>query len=487
MINPLGESDLSCANGGTNQSGATGRKKPNRVNWQGRNSFDDYPGAPTYLLKVKGVNPGDICPECNKGKLYNSEERKLLQFTGNMPVSVTRYKKQVLRCNACSNMVMNNQDIRKWDNSARSAIILQKMYGMPFYRLSRLQSLTGIPLAASTAWKQCLDTWQEVGRHIYKELLSLASQGTTFHVDDTGAKILEVIAANKGLPLKDRRACNTTTICTKTKSGQVIILYITANKHAGENFAHLLANRIIDKDYQGRDHYLKLITDASNRNKPVLTDEDKWLLTKIINANCLAHGQRKYSEIEAYYPEECKYFLTQTRAIYHNEHKCKGYNDRQRLKYHKKYSSPYIKNIYNKIEELFRKKQVEPNSSLGKAMRYWLNNKDGLTKFLKVKGISLDNNWAERMLRGIIMQRKNSLFFKTKDSAAVLSGLHSIVRTCQENGINSFSYLNWLQDNWLKVENNPKDYLPFSYVKYVSGNIEGDTNNVDKEALSRAA
>ncbi|WP_250311031.1 hypothetical protein [Rickettsia endosymbiont of Oedothorax gibbosus] len=33
-----------------------------------------------------------------------------------------------------------------------------------------------------------------------------------------------------------------------------------------------------------------------------------------------------------------------------------------------------------KIDELFNDKKVEPNSRLGQAMKYWINNKEGLTQ-----------------------------------------------------------------------------------------------------------
>ncbi len=111
-------------------------------------------------------------------------------------------------------------------------------------------------------------------------------------------------------------------------------------------------------------------------------------------------------------------------------------------------------------------KLVEPNSALGKAMNYWLNNKTGLTRFLKVKGAPLDNNKSERALKSIILQRKNSLFFKTRNSAAIWSGLSSIVRTCEANGINGFAYFNWIQTNWNKVQKDASSYLPWKYLEY---------------------
>jgi transposase len=431
----------------------SGEVKVNRKNWEGKYSYEDYAGAQTHYLKVEGVKSGDCCNSCFKGRLYKGEDLKLLEFTGSAPVTVTRYKKEVLRCNACGATVRNNQEIKKWHNSARSSIILQKTHGMPFYRLACLQTLSGTPVAPSTSWQQCYDVWQEAGMYIYKELLTLAAKSKTLHMDDTRARILEVIKAKVDSPEEKHRACNTTVICAKTLKDESIILYITNSTHGGENLTKLLEGR-------HRDDKLKLMTDASNYNKSATSDE-------IIHAYCLAHGQRKYSEIEKYYPEECKYFLSQTRAIYHNEHKVLDCSERERFEYHKKYSSIHIDNIYNKIEELFKNKIIEPNSLLGKAMRYWVNNKDGLTRFLEVEGISLDNNLSERSLKGIILARKNSLFFKTKNSAQILSELHSIVQTCKENSINSFGYLNWIQDNWLKVQKEPQNYLPFAYAESI--------------------
>jgi hypothetical protein len=291
-------------------------------------------------LKPESTESGDICPCCQRGKLYDSEERKLLQFTGSSPVNVTKYTKQVLRCNACGSSVINNRNINKWTNSSRSSIVMQKVHGIPFNRLSKLQGLSGVPIAVSTLWHQCLDVWKEVGCHIYNELLGLIAECKSFNLDDTGAKILEVTRANKLLPKGKGRSCNTTTICARTANNEAIVLYITSNTQAGENITPILKNRRNKKDS------IHLITDASSRNKPVLKEEDKWLLDNIVIIYCLAHGQRKFSDIEEYYPEECGYFLTQTRAIYHNEHQCKGYSPEEKLPYHQEHSSRYIKQIY---------------------------------------------------------------------------------------------------------------------------------------------
>ncbi|WP_342271515.1 IS66 family transposase [Candidatus Tisiphia endosymbiont of Parasteatoda lunata] len=91
-----------------------------------------------------------------------------------------------------------------------------------------------------------------------------------------------------------------------------------------------------------------------------------------------------------------------------------------------------------------------------------------MTQFLKIPVSNLDNNWAERSLRTIILQRKNSLFFKTINSAEIHSGLYSIVKTCSENEINAFKYLNWLQEQSSKAKKRPANYTPFAYARYMN-------------------
>ncbi len=88
--------------------------------------------------------------------------------------------------------------------------------------------------------------------------------------------------------------------------------------------------------------------------------------------------------------------------------------------------------------------------------------------FLRVKGIELDNNQSERILKYMILQRKNSLFFGNKKSAVIHSELHSLVATCKLNGINAFAYLNWLQENSRNIRNGKGNYLPWDFVEYMN-------------------
>jgi hypothetical protein len=51
------------------------------------------------------------------------------------------------------------------------------------------------------------------------------------------------------------------------------------------------------------------------------------------------------------------------------------------------------------IDEHLDARLVEPNSRLGKAFAYLKNHWPGLTRFLDVPGVPLDNNQTERELK----------------------------------------------------------------------------------------
>ncbi len=407
-------------------------------------------------MAVSGVSKGDICPCCNRGKLYHGEDRKLLQFTGHAPIEVNRFVKEVLRCNACNKEFIAGGNIEKWTDSAKSTAVLEKCSGMPFYRLSNIQDLYNIPIAESTLWYLCKLLWDDVGKVMYKALLEESSKRKNLYVDDTRARVLDVTIENNKKILngeKAGRSCNSTIVCSNNGLDQEIILYITKQGYCGENIAPLIESA--DKC---------IMSDASTMTRPKIAEE---LLSTMNFLKCMSHGRNKFADIRSFYPEECNYFLEQIKSIYSTDDKAKAFDPESRRLHHNKHSIVYINNIYKKIEHLFREKIIEPNSHLGQAMRYWVNNRSGLTKFLIVAGFDLDNNRCERNLKRLILQRKNSLFFKTLSSAEVLSGLSSIIATSKANNISSYDYLNWLQANVKLVNKTPSDYLPWKYLEYI--------------------
>ena len=108
-------------------------------------------------------------------------------------------------------------------------------------------------------------------------------------------------------------------------------------------------------------------------------------------------------------------------------------------------------------------KEVEPNSSLGKAISYMLKHWEALTRFLEVPGAPLDNNLCEQLLKKSILHRKNSLFYKTEHGAYIGDLFMSLIHTCNLQQINPFEYLSILQNHSSEIFQNPAAWLPWTF------------------------
>lgn len=81
-------------------------------------------------------------------------------------------------------------------------------------------------------------------------------------------------------------------------------------------------------------------------------------------------------------------------------------------------------------------------SPTAQAIRYALNHREGLVRFLDDGRIELDNNTVERAIRPICLSRKNALFASGDDGGARWATVASLVETCKLNGVNPQRYFN---------------------------------------------
>ena len=49
-------------------------------------------------------------------------------------------------------------------------------------------------------------------------------------------------------------------------------------------------------------------------------------------------------------------------------------------------------------DSLIEQREIEPNSSMGKSIAYLNNHWEGLTLFLRMPGVPIDNNATERLI-----------------------------------------------------------------------------------------
>ena len=185
----------------------------------------------------------------------------------------------------------------------------------------------------------------------------------------------------------------------------------------------------------------------------------------LIRCHCLAHGRRKFSDLEAVFPQECQVVLEVISQVCdHDEQARKGQLSAEaRLAYHQTQSQALMDGLKRWLDKQIDEHLVEPNSALGKAMASMQGHWETLTRFLPITGAPLDNNLVERALKLFIRQRKNSLFYKSPHSAYIASMLSSLIATCIYAGGNALEYLVALQEHRGEVFSHPAAWLPWAY------------------------
>jgi hypothetical protein len=141
----------------------------------------------------------------------------------------------------------------------------------------------------------------------------------------------------------------------------------------------------------------------------------------------------------------------------------KNLDPEERLKWHQEKSAPIMDQIKAYCTELVETKQVEPNSSFGKAIKHLENYWEGYTLFLRIPLVPISNNDDERLIKRAILNRKNSYFFKSEAGAKIADVLMSIIETCALNNVNPYDYLLAIQQHSDKVFHHPERYLPWNY------------------------
>mgnify|MGYP001493769227 FL=1 len=86
------------------------------------------------------------------------------------------------------------------------------------------------------------------------------------------------------------------------------------------------------------------------------------------------------------------------------------------------------------------KDQVVPKSPMGKAITYALNQWDALLRYTSDPLLCIDNNISERMLRMVVIGRRNYLFAGSEAGAERAAIIYSLVASCKLNGHDPFAY-----------------------------------------------
>jgi len=450
--NGIGSPTDPTSNSSGTKAGADGSAEPKPGH--GRNSQGSYPGAERVFCPHPKLRPGDVCPQCEKGRLHGAVDNgAFVRFEGNPPITATVYETEKLRCALCGALfeapLPDGVNAHRWDETAKSmAALLRYGFGVPHFRQEKLQEALGMRVADSTLQEKSEEV-ADSAHPVYGELERLAAQGEILNLDDTKCRILELIRENKEKD-PERTGIFTTALVSKV-AGHEIAFFWSGRRHAGENL-----ERLMKKRPEGMPPPT-LMVDGSSRNVPENL--------KAILANCLTHGRRQFIGLETSFPAEIAHVITEIARIYRNDAVAKerAMTDEGRMRYHQEHSAPVIDKLKLWCRDQIESKKTEPNSGLGKAIHYLEKRWTELTVFLRVLGAPLSNDIVERLIKRCVLHRKNSLFYKTLHGAAVGDVLMTIIHTAIAAGKNPFDYLTVLQFHRSAVVKSPADWLPWTY------------------------
>lgn len=392
-----------------------GRNKPKRLK------------LPEDLLRTEVTIPAPaICDDCGGAEFrkISDDVSEILEY---VPSSfrVIKHIRPRCACINCEKIVQgyapsNTIDKGKAGPGMLAHIIVQKYCNhLPLYRQSQIYGWEGIELPRSTmaGWVgQC----SRLIEPLLEELRKYVFASSHLHGDDTPVKVLapglgKTKTARIWTYVRDGRSYG-------TSEPPAICYYYSPDRKGERPAAHLenFAGVLHADAYAGYDRiYGETVTEAA----------------------CWAHTRRKFYEVtvasdNANIAAEA---VEQIDKIYAIEGEIKGLEPLERLKRRQEHSKELVEKFFITIKKHYDK--LPRKSMTAKAIAYALNNEIALGRFLEDGKIQVDNNAAERAMRGIALGRKNWLFAGSDSGGETAATFYSLIETAKLNDINPWQYL----------------------------------------------
>ena len=161
----------------------------------------------------------------------------------------------------------------------------------------------------------------------------------------------------------------------------------------------------------------------------------------LIPVGCWAHARRKMVEALEDAEPEAAPLVDELRKLYwierHAREEALSAEQRHQLRNEK--ARPILAALHPRLE-VVREKTL-PQSPLGKAVRYSLNEWAALTRYLEDGRLEIDNNLTENAIRPSAVGKRNWLFIGHPEAGWRAAVIYSLTVSCQRRGIEPWEYL----------------------------------------------
>ncbi len=154
---------------------------------------------------------------------------------------------------------------------------------------------------------------------------------------------------------------------------------------------------------------------------------------KMVQVGCWAHARRKFVDVVKLNPKDAEAVKMVVRMdalfLVDRQARQQGMTGAERLALRREHAQSWVDEIRQAC--LTISKQALPQSALGRAAAYTLNQWEKLERCLQYEQVELSNNLAENSMRPVALGRKNWLHVGSVKSGPKVAAILSIVESCR--------------------------------------------------------
>jgi hypothetical protein len=165
--------------------------------------------------------------------------------------------------------------------------------------------------------------------------------------------------------------------------------------------------------------------------------------SNIVEVSFWAHVRRGFFDLyEAIGSPTAQEAIERIQRLYTIETAIRGKSADVRRAMRQEYAVPVLEDLHDWMVKV--RTEVENGSALAKALNYALNRWDALMRYTEDGRLEIDNNTAERSVRGSCVGKKNYLFFGSDSGGERAAIAYSLIETCKLNHIDPNRYLEYV-------------------------------------------
>jgi transposase len=162
---------------------------------------------------------------------------------------------------------------------------------------------------------------------------------------------------------------------------------------------------------------------------------------KLRRIGCLAHSRRRFYKALLESCSESLWFIGQMRQLYHLERELKDCTPAERRRGRLAKAPAIWLAMKRRAQALQADPRVLPQSSLGKAVNYFLNEYMALVGYLRDGRFEIDSNLVENDVRPSAVGKRRWLFIGHPEAGWRSAVIYTLIQSCRRYGINPQEYL----------------------------------------------